>query len=409
MKPHFFVVVLLGLWLSRFALAELPLGSETLSLSGFGTLGGTYNLDGEAGFIRDISQPDGARGNGIDWAIDSRLGFQATWRLREDFESTLQLASKYRYDGSYYPQVTWAFLKYEINPNVQIRAGRLGADIYLQADSRDIGYTYLWVRPPVDYFGQLFVSYLDGVDLTATRGLGEGILRGKLYAGHARETIPAAGGDQYSLDGTIVAGGHIEYQNLNWLLRASYGAIQLENESSVEPLLNALQSTGVPQAVTLAQEMSLAGKYSRFFGAGIAYDDGPLQSQWVIRYLLSDSLAFPSSAAGYWSVGYRIGQWTPYLVYSRIKSEHNQRSTGLPDIPPFDAINVGVARALSLGRVDQETFSLGVRYDFAQNAAFKLQLDRIDSRINPSLLWRDPDPNWDGQATIISATLDFVF
>ncbi|HRD68299.1 MAG TPA: hypothetical protein PKY50_19385 [Candidatus Competibacter sp.] len=409
MKPHFFVATLLGLCLSRAVLAEPLFASETLSLNGFGTLGGVYNLDGGADFIRDISQPDGARGDGVAWAVDSRLGLQATWRPLEDFESTLQLVSKYRHDGSYHPEITWAFLKYMVTPNVQIRAGRLGTDIYLQADSRDIGYGYLWVRPPVDYFGRLSVSYFDGADFAVTQELGEGILKGKLYAGQARETLPADGGAQYSLDGTSVAGGHIEYQNLNWLFRVSYAAIRLENETPAEPLLNVLQSTGIPQAVALAQEMSLARKRSDFFGAGIAYENGPLQSQLAISYLASDSLMFPDSNSGYWSIGYRIGQWTPYLVYSRIKSDHNQRATGLPNIPPFDAINAGVAQALSGSRADQETFTLGMRYDFARNVDFKLQLDWVDSRVNPSLLWRNPDPDWDGQATIISATLDFVF
>ncbi len=403
------IFILAGLWLPRIVLAEFPLDSETLSIRGFGTLGGAYNVDGQAGFIRDISQPEGARGNGVDWEIDSRLGLQATWKPREDFESTVQAISKYTSDGNYRPQVTWAFLKYAISPNLLVRTGRLGADLYLQTDSRDVGYAYLWVRPPVDYFGQFFASNFDGADLTVTQGFGDGVFRGKLYMGQAFESIPADEGGQYSLDGTTLVGGHIEYQNLNWLFRIGYADIRLENESATESLLNALRSTGVPQAVALAQAMSLAGKYTSFFGVGVAYDEGPLQAQLAINHLSSDALTSPSSTAGYFSVGYRIGLWTPYLIYSRTKSENNQRSTGLPDIPLFEAINTGTAQALSLGRADQETFSLGVRYDFSRNMDFKLQLDHINSRINPSLLWSNPDPDWDGQTTIISATLDFIF
>ncbi|HCB15258.1 MAG TPA: hypothetical protein DEP36_17065 [Gammaproteobacteria bacterium] len=406
---QFLVFVLIGFWCSPIVLAELPLGSKTFSLSGFGTLGGPYNFDDEAGFIRDISQPKGARGNGVDWAIDSRLGLQGTWKPREDFSSTLQLVSKYRYDGSYRPEVTWAFLKYAINPNVQVRAGRLGTDIYLQADSRDVGYAYLWVRPPVDYFGQLFNSYIDGLDLTATRGFGDGVLRGKLYAGQLHETLPGAKGSEYSLNGSTAVGGHLEYQHLHWLFRVGYAAVRLENEGSIEPLLNALRSTGVPQAVTLAQEMSSAGKHFDIFSAGVAYDNGPLQSQLMMSHLSSELAMSSNNTAGYLSIGYRIGPWTPYLVYSRIKSKDPQYTTGLPNSLPFEAINAGVAQAFSFNQVNQETFSLGVRYDFAQNADFKLQLDWIDSRDNPSILWVDPEPDWDGQAAVLSATFDFVF
>jgi len=403
------VFICIGFWFSRIALAELPLDSETFSLGGFGTLGGPYNFSDQAGFIRDISQPKGTRGDGVGWKIDSRLGLQGTWKPREDFEATLQLVSKYRYDGSYRPEATWAFLKYMIDPNLQARVGRLGADLYLQADSRDVGYAYLWVRPPVDYFGQLFVSYLDGADLTGTQRLGDGVLRGKLYAGQAAETIPVPGGGQYSLSGTRIVGGHLEYQHPHWLFRIGYGMIRLEKESFVAPLLNVLRNTGVPQAAALAQQMSLAGKRADFFSMGVAYDDGPLQSQLAISRLSSDSLMSPSNTAGYLSVGYRIGLWTPYLVYSRARSERHQGETGLPNISPFDALNAGVAQALSFTRIDQETFSLGVRYDFARNADFKLQLDWIDSRPGSSLLWVEPEPDWDGETTILSATLDFVF
>ena len=208
MKPLFFVVMLLSLWLSRVALAELSFGGETLFLSGFGTLGGPYNLDGQAGFIRDKTQPEGARGDGVDWAIDSRLGLQATWRPSEDFESTLQLVSKYRNDGGYRPQVTWAFLKYAFDPDAQVRVGRLGYDIYLLAESRDVGYSYLWVRPPVDSFGQVYNSYFDGLDLTLANSLGDGVLRGKLFLGQMTGTIPTSFPDlEYDLDGSILWGG----------------------------------------------------------------------------------------------------------------------------------------------------------------------------------------------------------
>ncbi|MCB1777163.1 MAG: hypothetical protein KDI50_06985 [Candidatus Competibacteraceae bacterium] len=383
---------------------------ETFFLNGFGTLGGPYNFDDEAGFIRDISQPKGARGNGIDWSIDSRLGLQGTWRPNEDFETTLQLVTKYRYDGSFRPEVTWGFLKYAINPNAQVRVGRLGADLYLQADSRDVGYAYLWTRPPVDYFGWIFISYFDGIDFVAARELGDGILRGKLYAGRARETLHRSEGSEYSLKGTTVMGGHLEYQHINWLFRLSYGAIRLgDDDLSLVPLMNALQSTGVPQANALAEEMSLAGKYFNLFGVGIAYDKGPLQSQLMIGHLSSEVLTPPSSTAGYLSASYRIGQWTPYLVYSRIKSEHPRRMTGLPNIPPFDAVNAGVSQALLAGQADQETFSLGARYDFARNMDLKFQLDWIHSRDNPSLLWTAPEPDWDGRSAVLSVTLDFVF
>lgn len=409
LSTRFLILLLIGLWFSSVALAEISLGDQTFSLRGFGTLGGPYNFDGQAGFIRNNSQPDGARGDGVGWDIDSRLGLQLDWKPREDFSGALQLVSRYRYDGSFTPDVTLAFLKYAFDPDLEMRVGRIGIDFNFQADSRDAGYTYLWVRPPVEYFGQSFMSHGDGFDLTATHGLGEGILQGKLYAAQASETVPTAAGNEYELDGSALVGGYLQYQRLNWQFRIGYRVFQLENETPADPLLTLVQDTGVPDAIAFAQKARIAGKRFNLFDIGVAYDQGPLQSQLFIKRFSSESITFPDYISGFWSVGYRIGSWTPYLVYSRIKSEQDSYATGLPDIPPFDALNARVIQALSPYQFDQQTFSLGVRHDFARNADFKLQLDFIRNDRLPSALWTDSDPDWDGRATVLSATLDFVF
>ncbi len=413
MKPRLFIIMGLGFWLSSpVALADSPLNSETFSLSGFGTLGGAYNLDGEANFIRDGIQPDGADGRGFTGSVDSRLGLQANWKPHEDFEGVIQLVSKYRYDGSYRPQVTWAFLKYAFTPDFQIRAGRLGYDIYPFAESRDVGYSYVWVRPPVDFFGYIYFSHLDGADLTLTHQLGNGLLKGKLFASQFNDAIPVVTTipDVYTLKGDAW-GGYLDYQTPNWLFRACLVIIKPETEqTAVAMLQNALRSTQVPQAVSLAGNMGFADKTFNFFTTGAVYDDGPFQGQLMLSRILTDTLSYPNNTAGYASLAYRIGEWTPYLVYSRIKSGRNDHvDTGLPDTPPFDVLNAQVGLALSNNQADQSTVSLGARYDFAPNAAFKLQVDRIHSRGYPTLLWGNTDPDWDGRATIFSATLDFVF
>ena len=68
-----------------------------------------------------------------------------------------------------------------------------------------------------------------------------------------------------------------------------------------------------------------------------------------------------------------------------------------------------VDEAITFNQFDQDTISLGARYDFAKNAALKMQVDWAHSRDNPSMFWVEPDPDWDGRATLFSVTLDFVF
>nr|NIV39834.1 hypothetical protein [Anaerolineae bacterium] len=55
----------------------------------------------------------------------------------------------------------------------------------------------------------------------------------------------------------------------------------------------------------------------------------------------------------------------------------------------------------------QHTFSIGARYDIHERMAVKLQVDRVHAR--EYMFWTNVDTDWDGRATIVSATLDFTF
>lgn len=382
-----------------------------MTLGGFGTLGGAYNANGEAEFIRDRSQPEGVSEGRFDLGLDSRLGVQVNWRPNEPLEGVLQLVAKRRYDGTYRPQVSWAFLGYAFDPDSHLRVGRLGYDVYLMSDSRDVGYSYLWVRPPADYFGLVHYSHIDGLDLTVSHVFGDGVLKGKLFAGLLNESGTSPQGADYEMQGSPLWGGYLDYQLPHWQVRTGIGFMRLRHEFPVyAPLLDALRETGVPQAAALADDLNVAGKDFRFVSTGIVYDAGPLQSQFQLRYLWSETPSYADNVAGYWSLGYRLRGWTPYLVYSRIKSTHRHLDTGLSEAEPaYDAINEGVEQVVQATQADQDTLSLGARFDIATNAALKLQVDWIHSRDNPSVLWLDPSPEWNGRATLFSATLDFVF
>lgn len=412
------VVIWAGLWLPQVLLAAPPatqraephFAGEPLKIQGFGTVGGAYNTDGGAEYIRDRSQPNGTRGDGFGWAVDTRLGIQATWRPSESVAGILQLVTKQRYDGTWRPQVSWAFLKHAFDPDTELRVGRLGYDVYPMSDSRDVGYSYLWVRPPVDYFGQVHYSHIDGLDLTSVHLLGDGVVRGKLFAGQLNESGATPQGGEYDMRGSTLWGGYVEYQDPHWQIRGGGGVMRLEHAYPLyRSVQEALEKTGVAVALALADELCVRDKEMRFFAAGVAYDNGPLQSQFQLRYLDSETPAYAGNIAGYWSVGYRFGRWTPYIVYSRIESEHPDPDTGFPDTPEWAPLDAAVDQVVEATQADQDTLSLGARFDFVRNAALKLQIDWTESRDNPSLLWLDADPSWDGSAVVLSASVDFIF
>jgi len=44
-----------------------------------------------------------------------------------------------------------------------------------------------------------------------------------------------------------------------------------------------------------------------------------------------------------------------------------------------------------------------------RNMDLKIQIDQVRVIDNAAFLWRDPQPGWNGRATVFSIALDFVF
>jgi hypothetical protein len=209
-----------GLLPESYASESEALGTGDFSLKGFGTLGLARTDTDGIQYARDLSQQGGI---GKNWSskIDTVLGVQAGYQFNDELEGTIQAISRYRYDGSYRPEISWAFLRYVPDPSVHIRAGRLGTEFYMLADSREVGYSYLTVRTPPDYFGTLVFSYFDGVDTVLTAPLGNGLIRGKLFYGHSPEKATFIGDIPVNLVGSSLYGGYLDYLNDPWQFRLS--------------------------------------------------------------------------------------------------------------------------------------------------------------------------------------------
>lgn len=386
------LALLLALPLARPVLAE---DESALAFHGFGTLGATQTSSHDAEFVRDLSQPKGAT-NRLDGRVDSILGLQANWRLTPELEAVVQAVSRYRYDKTFKPEISWAYLKYDPTPQISMRAGRLGTEFFMTADSRQVGYSYLTVRPPGDFFWYLPFYSINGADAALTLPVGENVLRGKVYYGYSEGSIPYSE-KQWNLDGSAMVGGYLEHQIGPWLLRASYANIRFNHDMPVEDILeaNLPASQVAPSMAYLAADKTR----SHYYSLGAIYDNGPWQLQIMLNKITQGSKIFQSSSAGYLLAGYRIGPVTPYLGFSWIRTENR-------DNPP----NAVAAAIMAESHANQNTTIVGARWDLARNIALKAQWDAIRGERQSVFPFRNENgATWTGNMDVFSLTMDFVF
>jgi hypothetical protein len=385
-------------------------------LSGFATLGASYNSSRQFDYVRDLLQSDGVgKRKQLDFGLDSLFGLQATGRWSEQLETTIQ-AVLHRGEKDLQTDLTWAFVKYRPQDDIDLRFGRLGFDVYPLADSRNVAYSYTWIRPPVEYFGELIVSYIDGADAVFQYAHGNNQAKVKAYAGNARERMLAAPPDLFfSINGSHIWGGHLEYQSQSWLGRIGYSELKFNNEfPSLRGLLTTLQLPQVvllsPNAPALANNLSFKEKKIQYLSAGVVYDEGPMQAQFMLGRLKSHTLGFNSNLTAFVTLAYRVNSWTPYFTTAKVRPLYSAAPvTGLSlgVSPLIGQLETRVQNYLKSTRNDQHSVSLGLKYSINQQSDIRVQIDKLHNR--GTFIVRNASPDWNGKATIVGVSCNFIF
>jgi len=405
------------------ALIAIPLGAvaaetadstsspSVFSFSGFGTVGEVHSSEDKADFTNSIFQPNGA-GHTRNWSpeVDSLIGGQISARITPELSAVVQVIAEQNYEGTYRPHVEWANLKYQFTPDLSVRIGRVELPTFLFSDTRKVGYTYPWVRPPVELYSLLPITASDGADFSYRANLGD--ISNTTQASYVQSNTP-----QPNNRGTAIARDSInisnttEYKSLTF--RASYQHARL-SITALDGFLDTFQMFG-PQGVAIADKYNSDNKPVETEVIGASYDPGHwfVISEWGHARFNS---FLGEDTSWYASGGYRAGQFTPYVTYAHESAASNSDpGLSLAGLPPA---LVGFASGLNAGLnailqqiPDQRTLSLGARWDFAKNVDFKVQFDhtRLGADSDGTLINIQPGFRPGGTVNLFSATVDFVF
>jgi hypothetical protein len=373
--------------------------SDRLHIDAFGTFGLAWSELDQPRYHTDYLYPDGI-GNTPNAKFDTRAGLQLGWTLNEQLEFNVQGLVANDTNDSTRVRLSWAYLNAQLAPNWSVKLGRFRTPTYMYADTLDVGYSYPWVRLPVDLYttsGTFHSS--DGVLLQYKLPLENGYLQIEPYI--SRTVGDKSGGQAGNSHITTVQGG----VSTSWILGsgewfASISRAQIDADSELyRGLLGACRNL----RYAACDDYKLQGVYQVRYDLGWRYDD----SNWMlaaeaVNAVPDEALSLTHEVAGYLSVGHHFGSWLPYATYSQLRAYGPRSETRLgPFNPTFSALRYNKAQ--------EHTWTLGMRWDPSPGIALKTQIDRVHPDQGSTGLFTAPLPSGKQSVNVYSITLDWTY
>ncbi|WP_150304391.1 porin [Pseudomonas saliphila] len=279
---------LLGLAVCLASTSAMALEPGEYRFNGFGTAAITH-----------LGGADDAKGYGIQgqttdaWRGDqlSKLGGQLSYGVADRLSATIQTVAKAEQD-QWNLEVEWAYLAYQVNNQLTLRAGRLRPGAFMFSETLDVGYSYPWLRLPDEVYSQMPVSNYEGVDALYSLPVSFGTLNFQVSYGQATDREVFI----HNLDGPLdvdfkeVVTGSVSLATMNLgTLRYSY----TESDLNLE----------------------MFGKFKgKFESVGHQYDNG----NWLTNAeAIKRQSPLGTIESFYLMAGHRFGDYLPHVTYAQ--------------------------------------------------------------------------------------------
>jgi hypothetical protein len=369
--------------------------NAAVDISGFASVGAMAS-DTDATFLSGSD----VIGESASFGADNTLGLQVSADVNKQTSVAAQLLAKGTVD-SYSIAAQWAYISYELSDKVSARMGRLNFPATLFSEYQEIGFSYPWVRAPMEVYTVLPLATYSGLDLVYSFDSGQINWLIQPFIGSS-PGIKAVGG---SGEATL-----------------AYGATLTANLDNGKLSFTATQAEGVEFIFsTGGADLSLNIDMT-FLSAGIEYEQNnvvliaELVNKNIHNNPQGDIRTISDMMAGYITLGYRVGDFLPHFTFSDTRSDHQSAffpaGSALPSPPP-----TGVPAAFWLAPQDmiipgngelilQKSYTLGLRYDFSSQAALKVDYQKIIPDDNSwGVFFSDPGD----EVNLLSFAVDVVF
>ncbi len=395
------VLAALGLHIAlqpALAAAEKP--DARLHVDAFGTFGLAWSDLDEPRYLTDYLNPDGV-GTTPNAKFDTRAGLQLGWTLNDQLDFNVQGLVANDVNDSTRVSISWAYLNAQLNPNWSVKIGRFRTPNYMYADTLDVGYSYPWVRPPVDLYttsGSFHSG--NGILLQYKLPLDQGYLQIEPYLN--RTTGDKTGGQAGNTHFSTVQGGI----STTWVNGAGewFGSVSRAKVNGESAVYQRLLATCHSLNYTACDDYKLEGIYISRYALGWHYDD----NRWMLATEAIDGvpddgeLSLTHEVAAFLSVGRHFGNWLPYATYSQLRAYGPRSESRLGVLNP-------VFSRLRYNKAQEHTWSVGVRWDVIPGMALKGQIDNVHPDNGSPGLFTGSLPAGTQSVNVYTVTLDWTY
>jgi hypothetical protein len=286
---------------------------------------------------------------------NSLAGGQLEYQFNDQLSFFAQGVAYYNADGQGTGNINWAYLSYDFGHDIKGRLGVFQTPFLQGTELRTVGYSRLWARPLTPGSGASGINSYQGIDVVKKLNLGNFNWEFQLAVGYGEHDLK-----------------DIEVRDIQ-LLSAKVSSERYWIRSA---LMNANYSVYTPRGHLITDSgnvlmLSIEGQYTLAqFTANLGYSK-------------SDSIVTPNDTMNYFSLGYALGDITPYVIWTRrnqlfeafevpvrMPPPNNMGSITDPTLAPPDTPD---------GNADLDGVGIGARWNFAGQLALKFQYEQVTS------------------------------
>ena len=377
-KPYLFIAAIFSLLLANSASAE----QDKLNISGFGTLATATADTNKYQFRNDRSQAEFAKKDGFAFKPLSLIGVQLDYSLSNNLDFVGQFVYREQDEQNINSITQMAFLRYDVTPSWQVRAGRLAADIFHFSDTRDVSIAYPWVKVPTEVYGIVPARSLDGADIRYSKRYENFNLSVKGFWGKGESDFSSVDFEPIAFDNLHTLG--VELTAFDWSVSLKHTRTEAGNDNfdiaqvtSAVELLQPFWSG----AIDFANSLQLLDATIHYTSLYAHRNLGDWEISGELSRIDSESVALRPSFNGFLNISYLYGAHTFYGLLSFAETDTyflSEEQPNFPITPATSELAILTEEVASSLAHNQKTLSVGWRWDLKENLAFKAQIERSD-------------------------------